>query len=217
MPRANQDFLNYAFPLFPCCQWCLKQLTRDSATADHLCPKSRGGTNDWSNMVISCYNCNHNRGNKRIISRKGSWVSNRVAKPHGPLWLGPRRRLDKLLPKDYWCDCHGITMKVSATQKEFDVFQLFVCDSPIKTPFCDHAIAKAITEWLSDTITNASVHVYCSNESGLDRMTINYEPYGKEPEIYNSRYYDIDDVKRSLPLDLVVALEKLNISSIILE
>lgn len=33
-------------------------------TLDHVVPKSRGGTNEWNNLVTSCFKCNLKKGNK---------------------------------------------------------------------------------------------------------------------------------------------------------
>lgn len=45
-----------------CCQYCGRpQATlkpRESLTRDHVVPLSRGGTNDWGNVVTACSPCN---------------------------------------------------------------------------------------------------------------------------------------------------------------
>jgi len=33
-------------------------------TVDHVMPRSRGGTNDWMNLVAACFPCNNRKGNK---------------------------------------------------------------------------------------------------------------------------------------------------------
>jgi len=33
-------------------------------TLDHVIPKSRGGGNEWTNLVTSCFKCNLKKGNK---------------------------------------------------------------------------------------------------------------------------------------------------------
>lgn len=48
---------------FPFCHWCGKLLDVSTATVDHVIPLSRGGANFSSNKVLSCFNCNHERGN----------------------------------------------------------------------------------------------------------------------------------------------------------
>ena len=36
---------------------------RESLTRDHLIPMSRGGTNDWTNVVTACSPCNTRKAN----------------------------------------------------------------------------------------------------------------------------------------------------------
>ncbi len=90
------------------CQWCLMPLQRHKATADHIIPSSRGGSDYWNNLLISCYDCNHNRQNKSVISKRGVWLDNNIPKPHGPQWDGPFKNIN--IPKIayYWCKCHKV-------------------------------------------------------------------------------------------------------------
>ena len=47
------------------CHWCGGQFTpADPATADHLIPKARGGTNDRENLVAAHRTCNSSRGGR---------------------------------------------------------------------------------------------------------------------------------------------------------
>lgn len=50
------------------CQFCGRsedQLGfRECLTRDHLLPLSRGGTNDWTNVVTACSTCNTRKGNR---------------------------------------------------------------------------------------------------------------------------------------------------------
>lgn len=46
------------------CYWCQKPLTLRSMTIEHLVPKSRGGTNDPSNLATACDGCNGFRANR---------------------------------------------------------------------------------------------------------------------------------------------------------
>ncbi len=48
------------------CHYCKKQLTRFSATLDHIQPVSRGGDNSYNNLVTSCLHCNSSRGNRPV-------------------------------------------------------------------------------------------------------------------------------------------------------
>lgn len=46
----------------PFCHWCEKPLEKRTATADHLTPLSRGGSNEAWNIVLACHKCNETRG-----------------------------------------------------------------------------------------------------------------------------------------------------------
>jgi DNA-directed RNA polymerase subunit RPC12/RpoP len=48
------------------CQHCGKQLTRFSATLDHLQPVSEGGRNNYDNLVTACRECNSRKSAKTI-------------------------------------------------------------------------------------------------------------------------------------------------------
>lgn len=49
------------------CRYCSKQLTRFTATLDHLKPISEGGDNGFENLLTACLNCN-SRKNRRAMS-----------------------------------------------------------------------------------------------------------------------------------------------------
>lgn len=44
------------------CVYCATPLTPDTATLDHVCPVSRGGTHAPGNLVIACQSCNQLKG-----------------------------------------------------------------------------------------------------------------------------------------------------------
>src|SRR5262245_66394766 len=48
------------------CQYCGRHVTelkqREALTRDHLIPLSRGGANDWTNVVAACSPCNTRKG-----------------------------------------------------------------------------------------------------------------------------------------------------------
>jgi 5-methylcytosine-specific restriction endonuclease McrA len=50
------------------CQYCGRGTAdlrpRESLTRDHLIPLSRGGTNEWTNVVTACSPCNTRKGNR---------------------------------------------------------------------------------------------------------------------------------------------------------
>ena len=49
------------------CRHCGKQLTRFSATLDHVQPVSQGGNNSYSNLATACLQCNSQRGAQPIM------------------------------------------------------------------------------------------------------------------------------------------------------
>jgi len=50
------------------CQYCGRHQSalkpRESLTRDHLIPLSRGGLNQWNNVVTACNHCNTRKGNR---------------------------------------------------------------------------------------------------------------------------------------------------------
>ena len=48
------------------CQYCEKKLSKESATIDHIVPRSKGGSTTWENCVICCSDCNTKKGNKSL-------------------------------------------------------------------------------------------------------------------------------------------------------
>lgn len=49
------------------CHYCEKQLTRFSATLDHIQPVSRGGIHSFDNLTTACLHCNSRRGNRPVM------------------------------------------------------------------------------------------------------------------------------------------------------
>lgn len=43
------------------CFWCRRALRFEETTVDHLRPRSKGGSNRMSNLVLSCSPCNQER------------------------------------------------------------------------------------------------------------------------------------------------------------
>lgn len=48
------------------CAYCNKPLTKETFTLDHVIPKSKGGSSDASNLVVSCIPCNESKANKSL-------------------------------------------------------------------------------------------------------------------------------------------------------
>jgi len=49
------------------CHYCGKQLTRFSATLDHIQPVSKKGTHSYDNLITACLHCNSRRGNRPVM------------------------------------------------------------------------------------------------------------------------------------------------------
>jgi 5-methylcytosine-specific restriction endonuclease McrA len=58
------------------CAYCGTEVTRKTATLDHVLPTSHGGKSIFENTVCACSTCNANKGNNKKIVPK--------FKPHRP-------------------------------------------------------------------------------------------------------------------------------------
>jgi 5-methylcytosine-specific restriction endonuclease McrA len=67
------------------CQFCGRAAGglrhRECLTRDHLTPLSRGGTNEWTNVVTACSSCNTRKGN-RLPEECGMHPMQVPAEPH---------------------------------------------------------------------------------------------------------------------------------------
>lgn len=48
------------------CQYCLKNVSSQDFTLDHVLPRKLGGTTIWTNVVTCCYLCNQRKGDKSV-------------------------------------------------------------------------------------------------------------------------------------------------------
>ena len=44
------------------CQYCRSHFREDDLTIDHVIPRSKGGKNQWDNVVAACKPCNQKKG-----------------------------------------------------------------------------------------------------------------------------------------------------------
>lgn len=54
------------------CPYCGKKLNMKNATADHIIPISKGGNNSQINLIVSCFDCNNERGDTEFVRYLGS-------------------------------------------------------------------------------------------------------------------------------------------------
>jgi CRISPR/Cas system Type II protein with McrA/HNH and RuvC-like nuclease domain len=71
---------------------CVYCGSKKDLTLDHVLPKSRGGGNDWTNLVTSCFKCNLKKGNKtpdeaRMVMKQ---------KPFVPTLVGENQSVQKV-------------------------------------------------------------------------------------------------------------------------
>jgi 5-methylcytosine-specific restriction endonuclease McrA len=59
------------------CQYCDAEVTRKTATLDHVLPTSHGGKTTWENCSTACADCNARKGNnKKITPKTKPWKPN---------------------------------------------------------------------------------------------------------------------------------------------
>ena len=77
------------------CQYCGRHQRelrgRQFLTRDHVLPVSRGGANDWSNVVTACSPCNNRKGNRTPDESRMPLLSNPGEPNHVHLVWGVRR------------------------------------------------------------------------------------------------------------------------------
>jgi hypothetical protein len=61
------------------CHYCGKQLTRFTATLDHVQPVSKGEDNSLGNLITSCLFCNSRRGNRPVMDMLADAKTNNEA------------------------------------------------------------------------------------------------------------------------------------------
>lgn len=86
------------FELCRSCQYCGVLLSEDRATLDHLLPLSRGGTNKWSNLILSCKPCN---------SEKGARLLDPLTQPKPRIKKYPSHAIVTYVEKKYGLCTHG--------------------------------------------------------------------------------------------------------------
>jgi 5-methylcytosine-specific restriction endonuclease McrA len=68
--RLWEEVHNRSLSLPVPCHWCRCPIRFEQATVDHVRPKSEGGADDLTNVVVSCADCNQLRD---YWNKKGIW------------------------------------------------------------------------------------------------------------------------------------------------
>ena len=89
------------------CQYCGRRMPRQEITVDHVIPRSRGGVDSWTNLVLACVECNVKKANRTPEEARMPLLR----KPVKPAWLPqlgmrvPHHKLDswqRFLDTAYW-------------------------------------------------------------------------------------------------------------------
>jgi len=80
------------------CQYCGRKMRREKLTIDHIVPRSRGGGDSWSNLVLACLECNARKRNK-TPEEVGMKL---LRKPSKPRWLPHVGLGQSALKRDSW-------------------------------------------------------------------------------------------------------------------
>ena len=71
---------------------CVYCGSKKDLTLDHVLPKSRGGGNEWTNLVTSCFKCNLKKGNKTPDEAKMMMKH----RPFAPTLINENVRMQKI-------------------------------------------------------------------------------------------------------------------------
>jgi 5-methylcytosine-specific restriction endonuclease McrA len=82
------------------CQYCLKHLSSRHVTLDHVLPRSRGGRNNWENLVICCLACNLKKAN-RLPAEAGMKLAKTPVEPNHQMPLPYLRNPNTPLPREW--------------------------------------------------------------------------------------------------------------------
>jgi 5-methylcytosine-specific restriction endonuclease McrA len=81
------------------CQYCGTDVSKKSATLDHVVPTSHGGKSTWENSTTACGPCNALKGNnKKIVPKVKPW------KPTYYQLADNRKKMDWDFPHPSWAN-----------------------------------------------------------------------------------------------------------------
>lgn len=90
------------------CAWCGRICTEhkgksNSITIEHVTPRSKGGPDEWENMVMACHACNNNRGTHSVehflASRQYHSPEGNKARREQKKFEGYMKRMDKMFDR----------------------------------------------------------------------------------------------------------------------
>ncbi len=61
--RKKRDYRDELLDADPHCSYCGCDVDLSNSSLDHVVPRSKGGSNARSNLVLSCVACNQRKGN----------------------------------------------------------------------------------------------------------------------------------------------------------
>ena len=110
LPRAEVKFTRrniYQHYHYRCC-YCGRHFKTPDLNLDHVVPRSKGGSTDWTNIVTACIQCNA-RKSDRLPEESGMKL---LVAPTKPRWKGSKSLLQfslpvklswqKLIDEKYW-------------------------------------------------------------------------------------------------------------------
>ncbi|MCH2174323.1 MAG: HNH endonuclease [Lentisphaeria bacterium] len=80
------------------CQYCNKKFPKSELNIDHVLPRAQGGTNTWTNLVLSCIKCNSSKGN-RTPEQAGMKLLKEPKEPHWSMFKNYQTR--KSIPQSW--------------------------------------------------------------------------------------------------------------------
>lgn len=86
---------------------CIYCGSKEKLTLDHVIPKSKGGNNNWDNLVTCCGNCNVKKGDKDLDSFLNECGLTMHHKPFKPTYLYFVEKINKV--SSDWKQYVGIT------------------------------------------------------------------------------------------------------------
>lgn len=121
------------------CCWCgvrcvAESNKHNSATIEHVTPKSQGGTDHWSNLAMACNRCNHARG-VRPVERFIELAKNRNFKEyskadHRAAKAAASRKLQQVVRAAI---AAGNGNPFEQDSKEFKMFERYVVSDRLNT------------------------------------------------------------------------------------